>query len=86
MTITVQTLDEGVKDELRTVIMRKLLRAYGTLPLSSEQQKILDVVNDGGVVEHLEDIITKYYDDLSVKDVKINLQPIEFVQIYLHYA
>lgn len=84
MIVTTNDLDEEIKETLRTTMMRKLLRNYGTLPLSTDQDKITAVISQPAVGEHLSDVVVKYYENLSAKDVHVDISPADMVQIYLH--
>lgn len=84
MIVTTNDLDEEIKETLRTTMMRKLLRNYGTLPLSTERDKIIEVIGQPAVGEHLSDVIVKYYENLSAKDVHVDIPTSDMVQIYLH--
>lgn len=84
MVVTTNDLDEEIKETLRTTIMRKLLRTYGTLPLSTEPDKIIAVISDAGAGEHLSDVVAKYYEDLAVKDIHVDIPTADMLQIYLH--
>lgn len=84
MDIKIYDLDDEIKEELRTKIMRRLFKAYGTLPLASEDSKILAIVEEVSTNNYLREVITDYYKKLSVKDITVSIQPTELVQVYLH--
>lgn len=86
ITVTVSTLDDEIKEKLRTALMRKLLRKNGSLPLSNENDKIIEIVEDSQAKEHLTGIITDYYKGMSERDVNVELSPQEYAGIYFHYV
>lgn len=84
--VTVNTLDEEIKDKLRTALMRKLLRKNGNLPLSNEDNKVIEIVEEDQARDHLKDIITEYYGSMSEKEVDIAISPQEYAKIYFRYV
>lgn len=86
ITVTANTLDEEIKEKLRTALMRKLLRKNGILPLGNEDNKVIEIVENAQVEEHLKEIITDYYSSMSEKDVDVRLTPQEYARIYFRYV
>lgn len=84
--VTVNTLDEEIKEKLRTALMRKLLRKNGILPLNNESGKVIEIVQDSLADEHLKEIISDYYKDMSEKEVDVKITPQEYASIYFHYV
>lgn len=85
MIITAEDLDNEIKENLRTTIMRGLLKTYGTLPLPAESEKILAVVGSGATNKLLDERVTDYYKDFSKNDVSVNISPDMYMKIYLRY-
>lgn len=82
--VTAGHLDKNLKEDLRLHILSCLLKRYGEVPLQSESFKILALVQDEEVTTTLEEMIRSYYYDMIEQNLKIDLEPKDYVDIYLH--
>lgn len=83
MSIMANGLNKEVKAILKDKILERLFKIYRSLPLPSETDKILSVL-DANTVNELNNIVKDYYREFTESSVGVSLTNEDYMNIYLN--
>lgn len=83
MSIDVTMLDKFVKSDIRDVILKKLIKENGTLPLANETDKILSTLTEE-LTKSLDEAIKNYYKDFFESEIiDVSISKEDYMNVYL---